>query len=47
MTKKKMEGGRDALGKIGPTHYHAQLELPDKGHAIKGLVVCNSWDLEA
>ncbi len=30
----------------GTTHYHAQLGLPDKGHAIKGLVVCNSWDLE-
>ena len=25
---------------------NAQLELPDKGRAIKGLVVCNSWDLE-
>ena len=23
-----------------------QLELPDKGRAIKGLVVCNNWDLE-
>ncbi len=30
----------------GATQYHAQLGLPDKGHAIKGLVVCNSWDLE-
>ncbi len=30
----------------GATHYHAQLELQDKGRAIKGLVVCNSWDLE-
>ncbi len=30
----------------GATHYHAQLGLPDKGRAIKGLVVCNSWDLE-
>ena len=29
----------------GATHYHAQLGLPDKGRAIKGLVVCN-WDLE-
>ena len=28
------------------TQYHAQLGLPDKGSAIKGLVVCNSWDLE-
>ncbi len=32
--------------KTGATHYHAQLGLPDKGRAIKGLVVCNSWDLE-
>ena len=24
----------------GVTHYHVQLELPDKGRAIKGLVVC-------
>ncbi len=30
----------------GATHYHAQLGIPKKGHAIKGLVVCNSWDLE-
>ncbi len=27
-------------------HYYAQLGLPDKGRAIKGLVVCNNWDLE-
>ena len=27
----------------GTTQYHA---LPDKLHAIKGLVVCNNWDLE-
>ena len=26
--------------------YHAQLGLPDKGRAIKGLVVCNNRDLE-
>ncbi len=25
---------------------HAQLRLPDKGRAIKGLVVCNNRDLE-
>ena len=25
---------------------HEQLGLTDKGRAIKGLVVCNSWDLE-
>ncbi len=30
----------------GATRYHAQLRLPDKGRAIKGLVVCNNWDLE-
>ncbi len=24
----------------GATHYHAQLELPDKGRAIKGSVAC-------
>ena len=24
----------------GATHYHAQLELSDKGSAIKGLFVC-------
>ena len=30
----------------GSTNYHAQLRLPDKVRAIKGLVVCNSWDLE-
>ena len=28
------------------TQYHAQLGLPDKGRAIKGLVFCNNWDLE-
>ena len=30
----------------GPTHFHAQLGLPDKASAIKGLAVCSSWDLE-
>ena len=30
----------------GATQYHAQLGLPDKVCAIKGLVVCNDWDLE-
>ncbi len=30
----------------GATQYHAQLGLPDKGRAIKGLVLCNSSDLE-
>ena len=28
----------------GATQYHAQLGLPDKDRAIKGLVVCNSWN---
>ena len=32
--------------KASATQYHAQLELPDKGRAIKGLVVCNNWDIE-
>ena len=32
--------------KTGVTQYNAQLGLPDKGRAIKGLVVCNNWDLE-
>ena len=32
--------------KTGTTQYHAQLGLPDKGRAVKGLVVCNGWDLE-
>ena len=29
----------------GATQYHAQLGLPDKGRTIKGLVVCNDWNL--
>ncbi len=29
----------------GATQYHSQLGLSDKGRAIKGLVVCNNWDL--
>ncbi len=29
--------------KTGATHYHEQLGLPDKGRAIKGLVVC--WSM--
>ncbi len=28
----------------GATDYHAQLGLPDKCRAIKGLIVCNNWD---
>ena len=30
---------RDIIRMRG-THYHAQLGHPDKGHGIKGLVVC-------
>ncbi len=30
----------------GATHYHAKFGLLNKGHTIKGLVDCNSWDLE-
>ena len=33
-------GGTPWPKKTGATHYHAQLGLPDKGCAIKGLVVC-------
>ena len=32
--------------KTGATKYSAQLGLPDKGRTIKGLDVCNSWNLE-
>ena len=30
----------------GAPHYHAQSGLPDKGPAIKWLVVCSGYDLE-
>ncbi len=30
----------------GATQYHTQLKLPDKGLTIKGMVVCNNWDLK-
>ena len=30
----------------GATQHHAQLGLLDQGRAIKGLVICNNWDLE-
>ncbi len=30
----------------GATQYHAPLGLPNKDCAIKGLVVCNNWDLQ-
>ncbi len=41
----KMRRG-NSLAKNGATQYYAQLGLSDKGRAIKGLVFCNSWDLE-
>ncbi len=31
--------------KTGATQYHAQLGLPDNGRAIKGLIICHSWDI--
>ena len=31
----------------GATHYHAHLGLPNKSRTIKGLVVCNNWDLQS
>ena len=30
--------------KISATHYYAQLGLPDKGRAMKGLVVKRAYD---
>ncbi len=33
--------------KTGIIHYHAQLELPDKGCVIKVLIVCNNWEFRA
>ncbi len=41
-----MSGGNALSPKTGVTQYHAQLGVPDKYRAIKGLVVFNSWDLE-
>ncbi len=35
-----------SISKTGITHHHALLGLPGKGIAIKGLNVCNSWDIE-
>ena len=37
--------GGKALPKTGETKYHAQLVLPDKGHAINGLVAWRALDL--
>ncbi len=42
----RMSRGGMPWPQTGATHYHAQLGLPDQGQAIKGLDVCNSWDLE-
>ena len=39
--KYKSENIHKTEAQQGVTHYHAQLRLPDKGQAIKGLVVCN------
>ncbi len=41
-----MDIGRMPWPQTGATPYHAQLGLSDKDRAIKGLVVCNNWDLE-
>ncbi len=30
----------------GATQYREEFGLPDKVRVIKGLVVCNNWDLE-
>ncbi len=30
----------------GAAQYHTQSGLPDKGRAIKWLVLCKNWDLE-
>ncbi len=34
------------LKTTGAIHCHVQLIFPDTGIRIKGLVVCNGWDLE-
>ncbi len=31
--------------KKGATQHHAQLGLLNKGRVIKGLIICNSWDV--
>ncbi len=43
---KSMRRGNALAPKKCAIQYSAQLGLPDKGRAIKGLVVCNRWDLE-
>ncbi len=41
-----MSRGEMPWPQTGTTQYHALLGLPDKGRAIKGLVVCNNCDLD-
>ncbi len=36
---------RMPMHQTGATYYHAQFGPPDKGRAIKGLVVCYGWDI--
>ena len=31
--------------KLGATYYHAHLGFLDNNRAIKGLVICHSWDV--
>ncbi len=40
------DGGRMHWPQTGATQNHAQLELPDSGRTVKGLVVCSYWDLK-
>ncbi len=44
--KSKVKEGRKPWTQSGTTQYHAQLGLPDNGRTIKGLIMCNSWDIE-
>ncbi len=45
MTQKYSLIRGNALAKTGKTDYHAELGLLDKGRTVKGLVVCNRWDV--
>ena len=36
----------NALDQTGAIQYQTQIGLSDKVRAIKGLFVCNNWDLE-
>ncbi len=42
----RVRGGGMPWPQTGATHYHAQLGIPDKSRAIKGLVVYFSWYLQ-